>query len=122
MVTNATNLSRSGLRDWIIQRGTSVILSAYFIFLLIYFAVHPNINFHTWSSLFTLTSVRVFTLLALLSMVLHAWIGVWTISTDYFTERLQQKKAVWFRLSFQSFFALLLLVYLLWGIQVIWGL
>ncbi|MCY4329468.1 MAG: succinate dehydrogenase, hydrophobic membrane anchor protein [Endozoicomonadaceae bacterium] len=122
MVTNATSLSGSGLRDWIIQRATSVVLSAYFIFLLVYLICHPNINFYTWSGLFSTTAMKVFTLLALLSMVLHAWVGAWTISTDYFTERMQSSKAIWFRLFFQSFFALLLLVYLIWGIQIIWGL
>lgn len=122
MVTNATSLSRSGLRDWIIQRATSVVLGVYFIFLMVYLICHPKIDFNTWSDLFSLTFVRIFTFLTLLSMVLHAWIGVWTISTDYLTERMQQNKAVWFRLFFQAFFVLLLLVYLIWGIQIIWGL
>ena len=122
MVTNATNLSRSGLRDWLIQRATSIVLGAYFLFILIYILCHPHLDFTTWSNLFSLTWMRVFTFLALLSMVCHAWVGIWTIITDYFTERMQGSKALCIRLFFQAFFALLLAIYLVWGVQIIWGL
>ena len=32
MVTSVTNLSRSGLYDWMAQRVSAVVLAAYFIF------------------------------------------------------------------------------------------
>jgi len=122
MVTNATNLSRSGLRDWLIQRVTSFILGAYFLFILIFILCHPSMDFNTWSNLFSTTVMRIFSFLALLSMVCHAWIGIWTISTDYFTDRMQGPKALTIRLLFQAVFALLLAIYLVWGVQIIWGL
>ena len=122
MVTNATNLSRSGLRAWIIQRVSAVILGAFFLFILIYIFCHPGIDYATWKNLFSLTWVRIFTFLALLSMVAHAWIGIWTISTDYITSRMHGSKAVVVRIFFQAIFALLLVIYLVWGVQIIWGL
>ena len=36
MVTSVTNLSRSGLYDWMAQRVSAVVLAAYFIFLIGY--------------------------------------------------------------------------------------
>ena len=32
--------------------------------------------------------MRIFSLLALLSLAHHAWIGLWAVFTDYLTERL----------------------------------
>ncbi|MBE8215167.1 MAG: succinate dehydrogenase, hydrophobic membrane anchor protein [Endozoicomonadaceae bacterium] len=121
MLNNATSLSRSGLRDWLIQRATAIILSAYFIFILVYLFRHPHLTYYEWHALFSNTWVKIFSVMALIAMVLHSWIGLWTISTDYFIARFQGSKAVYIRLAFQGFFALLLLIYLLFGVQILWG-
>ncbi len=122
MLSSATSLSRNGIRDWLIQRATSVILGAYLIFILGYLLTHSGLNYRDWVVFFSSMTVKVFTFMALISMVLHAWIGLWTISTDYFSRRFQGSKAVFIRLSFQGVFALLLLVYLLLGVQILWRL
>ena len=62
-----------------------------------------------------------FSVLALLSLVVHAWIGMWTVSTDYLTVRLLGPKATGLRLVFQGGYALVLFVYLVWGVQILWG-
>ena len=36
MVTNITNLGRSGLSDWLIQRISAVILAVYALFMVLY--------------------------------------------------------------------------------------
>jgi succinate dehydrogenase hydrophobic anchor subunit len=52
MVTNVTNLSRSGLYDWMAQRVSAVVLAAYFIFLIGYLVAHPGIDYPVaWSVL-----------------------------------------------------------------------
>ena len=45
MVTNVTNLSRSGLYDWMAQRVSAVVLAAYFIFLIGYLVANPGLGF-----------------------------------------------------------------------------
>ena len=119
---SVTNLSRNGLRDWLIQRITSVILAVYFFLVLGYIICHPGLDYITWMQLFSNDGMKIFTLLALFSLVFHGWIGVWTIITDYFSNHVQRKRALGTRLLLQIFFALLLVVYLFWGIQIIWGL
>jgi succinate dehydrogenase hydrophobic anchor subunit len=52
MVTNVTNLSRSGLYDWMAQRVSAVVLAAYFIFLIGYVVAHPGIGYAQWHGLF----------------------------------------------------------------------
>ena len=52
MVTNITNLSRSGLYDWMLQRLTAIVLGAYSVFLLGYLIMNPGLQFSQWAELF----------------------------------------------------------------------
>ena len=114
MVKPATALGRTGLQDWIIQRATAIILAVYTAYLFIYFITHSNFNYEAWHTLFTYTWMRYATLLALLSLIAHAWIGIWTVTTDYI-------KPLWLRLSMHSLVILALLLYVVWGVHIIWG-
>ena len=115
MVTNVTNLGRSGLYDWMIQRVTAVVLAFYSVFILGFLILNPDLNYAQWSEFFNSTSVRIFSLLALLSLGAHAWVGLWTISTDYL-------KAMVLRFLFQAVCGLVMFIYVVWGIQILWGL
>lgn len=121
MVTQVTNLGRSGLYDWLMQRVTAVVLLAYFVFVVGYLVCNPGVTFEQWQQLFSCTPVRVFSALAILSVVMHAWIGLWAVSTDYMTVRLMGAKATAVRLLFQAAYSLVLFYYLVWGFQVLWG-
>lgn len=121
MVTNATNLSRSGLSDWLIQRISAVILAAYTLCVLGSFALNPDMDFAQWSAIYESNVMRIFSLIALASLCGHAWIGMWTIGTDYLTSLQLGKAATAVRLSYQIICMLLVAVYLIWGIQIFWG-
>ena len=121
MVTNATNFSRSGLSDWIIQRFSAVILAAYTLFILAVLVSMPELNYESWREVFSKNSVRLFSVIALLALCGHTWVGMWTVGTDYLTDRQLGGKGTFVRLIYQSFCVLLIAVYLLWGIQIFWG-
>jgi len=121
MVTIITSFSRSGLADWMIQRVSAVILAAYTVFLLGWMAMQSSITYAAWAALYDSTSMKIFSLLALLSLVAHAWIGIWTIATDYLTPLSLGKAATAVRFVFQCACALLVFVYLVWGIEILWG-
>ena len=121
MVTNATNFSRSGLSDWIIQRFSAVILAAYTLFILAVLVSMPELNYESWREVFSKNSVRLFSVVALLALGGHTWVGMWTVGTDYLTDRQLGGKGTFIRLIYQSFCVLLIAVYLLWGIQIFWG-
>lgn len=114
MVTSITSFGRSGLYDWMIQRVTAVALLAYTVFMIGYLVVNPDLDYNQWKGLFESTAMRIFTLLALLSLAAHAWIGMWSISTDYI-------KPTGIRFLFQSACGLLTFIYVVWGIQILWG-
>ena len=86
MVTSVTSFSRTGLSDWLIQRVTSLVLLAYFV--LIAYQLAGSVDYTSWRALFDQTWMKVFTLMAALSLVAHAWIGLWSVFTDYLTERM----------------------------------
>jgi succinate dehydrogenase / fumarate reductase membrane anchor subunit len=121
MVTSVTNFGRSGLSDWLVQRVSAVILLAYTVFLAWYLVTTPELDYPQWKALFAQTPMRVFSILALLSVVVHAWIGLWSISTDYMTERMMGDKGNIVRWMVQLGGGLLLFTYLIWGIQVLWS-
>lgn len=114
MVKTATSLGRNGLQDWLIQRTSAVILAIYTAFLVIYFLQHPALQYEQWRALFAYNIMRYASFLALLSLVSHAWIGIWTVITDYV-------KPLILRLFIQIFFMIALLTCLVWGIRIIWS-
>lgn len=121
MVTNVTNLGRSGLYDWIIQRFSAIILAAYSLCILASFIMNPDMDYEKWNSIFQSNAMRIFSMITLFALCAHAWIGMWTISTDYITALQFGKGATFIRLLFQAGCVLLIAVYLLWGIQIFWG-
>ena len=121
MVTNVTSLGRSGLYDWMVQRFSAIILAAYSLCILANFVMNPDMDFQTWSSIFEGNVMRFFSLITLIALCAHAWIGMWTVSTDYMTSLQLGSSATFFRIVFQAGCVLLIAVYLLWGIQIFWG-
>ena len=79
MVTQVTSFSRNGLSDWLIQRVSSLIMLAYFLFIGVQIAT--GIDYTSWRALHDTTAMKVFTLLAIGAYVSHAWIGLWTVFT-----------------------------------------
>ena len=114
MVQSVTNLGRSGLSDWLIQRFTAVILAAFTVFLSVFILLNPDLSYSQWNALFDMTWVKIFTLMTVLSVVGHAWVGLWTVATDYI-------KPALIRFVFLSVVGITLFVYLIITATALWG-
>ena len=114
MVGKSLSLTQSGALDWLVQRITAVILALYLTFIVVFLALHCPLTYTAWYALFGMTAVRIFTCLALLSVVYHTWVGMWTIFTDYL-------KCPISRTFFQVATILALVSYLVWGILIMLG-
>lgn len=107
-------LSRRGLHDWIAQRVTAVIIALYAVFLVSYLVSHHPVSFQEWQALFSSTVMKIATVIVVLSILWHAWIGLWTVFTDYV-------KNCSVRLILEILVIIALLSYLVWCIDVLWG-
>lgn len=83
MVKSVLGVNHQGLRDWVVQRVSAIIMAVYTISLVTYLVLSPGITYPEWRMLFASTGVKVATIIFLLSLMFHAWVGVWTIFTDY---------------------------------------
>ena len=114
MVGNVATVGRNGIHDFILVRASAIILVLYTLFLASFFITTSNVTFEIWQGFFAQMPVKVFTLLALLSLVVHAWIGVWQVLSDYI-------KPAFLRGSLQFLFSVTLLAYLAAGFITVWG-
>lgn len=121
---------RRGASDWLIQRISAVVLAIYTLGLLGWFAwmgmVDETVDFTTWHALNTALAMRIANTLMLLALIAHAWVGVWTIITDYVTPaRLQavgcSQHAAVAHVFCVAATILWLLACLIWGAVIIWA-
>lgn len=110
LMKSATGLTGSGSRDWVVQRISAVVLAVYFLVMVSWFATHTP-TFELWRGFMLSLPMRLFTLLALLSLVGHAWVGMWVVFTDYV-------KSGGVRFVLQSAVILAVIVYLFWGVMI----
>ena len=72
---------------WYTQRYTSLIILSYLIYIFSFIFNNQDINFFSWSDFFLSFQVRFLSSIVFLVIVLHAFIGLWTVGTDYLTKR-----------------------------------
>ena len=58
--------------------------------------------------------MRLLSLLAIVALAVHAWVGMWTVFTDYV-------KSTGLRIVLQAAMIIAILVYLFWGVMIFWG-
>ena len=113
MVERIVTGAHYGLRDWLAQRITAVIMAVYTVILLVVLLGAVPITYPVWRDLFAQGWMRVATLLFAASLAWHAWVGVRDILMDYV-------KPVGVRLSLQVIVLVVLAGYLGWTIQILW--
>ena len=102
-----------GLKEWIIQRITAVVMVVFTIVLLVNYCITGSATYEGWASLFSNQFMKLLTLLALFSLFYHAWIGVRDIWMDYI-------KPVSIRLTLQVLTVLYLVACAAYAVQILW--
>ena len=106
-----------GLRDWLAQRLTALVLAAYSIFFVIYLAVvraGGNLGYDEWAGIFVGGWMKVLTLIAILALVYHAWIGMRDVWMDYV-------RPTGIRLVLLLVTVLWLVFCAIWAAQILWS-
>lgn len=102
-----------GVGNFLLQRLTALVLAVYVLILGVRLLAAGPLDYVAWASLFVPVWMKVLTLVALLALLYHAWIGVKDIWMDYV-------KPVWVRLTLQTLTALWLLACAVWSVQILW--
>ena len=112
---------------WNTQRYSSIFILCYLIYIVSFFILENNINFFTWSNFFLSFETRFITSIAFILILVHSFIGLWTVGTDYLTKRtlgfLNKPLARYaniLRNMYSFAFSLLGAVYLLTILYIIW--
>lgn len=84
-----------GPRDWLVQRLTALIILAYLIYLVGYCLLVNPLNYAVWRHLFSQRGMQLLTLLSFSALLWHAWLGIWTITTDYLSSKIARRAWQW---------------------------
>ncbi|WP_414827583.1 succinate dehydrogenase, hydrophobic membrane anchor protein [Alteromonas sp. H39] len=114
MVTNQASIKRNGVQDYVSLRATAVIITAFSLFMAWFFITTDNITFAVWQDLFSGIAMKVFTLAALVAIMIHVRIGLWQVLTDYV-------KSAAVRGVVQYVLNLIAFAYVAVGLFVLWG-
>ena len=104
-----------GLRDWLVQRVTGVLMALFTIVLLAQVLMPGEIGYDKWSGIFAQQWMKFLTFTVIVSLLYHAWVGVRDIWMDYI-------KPVGLRLALQVFTLVWLVGCAGWAVQVLWRL
>ena len=114
MVARIITGAHYGLKDWLVQRVTALIMAVYVVLFVGLVLVSSPANFEQWQALFAPQWMRLASLLFFLSLFWHAWIGMRDILMDYI-------KPTALRLGLQVVVILLLVAYAAWAVQILWS-
>jgi succinate dehydrogenase / fumarate reductase membrane anchor subunit len=102
-----------GVKDWLIQRISAIVMAIYAILFGLTMLSSGPLTYTTWKALFSQGWMRVATLFFVLSILLHAWVGVRDVFMDYI-------KNTGLRLALQVLTVLWLVGCGGWALQILW--
>jgi succinate dehydrogenase / fumarate reductase membrane anchor subunit len=103
-----------GLKDWLAQRITAIVMTIYTLLWLTIAVYHGGVDYALWQMLFANEAFRVATALFWLALLWHAWIGVRDILMDY-------ARPTSLRLTLEVLTVVTLVAYAGWLIDILWG-
>jgi succinate dehydrogenase / fumarate reductase membrane anchor subunit len=104
-----------GLRDWLVQRISAALMALFTLVLLAQLLFGGPLGYDRWAGIFSAQWMKSFTLVIVLALAWHAWIGMRDIWMDYI-------KPVGVRLALHVFSIVWLVGCAGWAIQVLWRL
>ena len=104
-----------GLKDWLAQRVTAVLMALYTLVVLVQVLVGARMSYTKWSGIFAQQWMKVLTFVVVVALAYHVWVGMRDIWMDYV-------KSVGLRLVMQVATLAWLVGCAGWAVQVLWRL
>lgn len=104
-----------GLRDWLSQRVTAVLMGLFTVILLVQVLMPGELGYDRWSGIFAQQWMKALTFVVIVSLLYHVWVGIRDVWMDYV-------KPVGMRLALQVATIAWLVGCAGWAVQVLWRL
>jgi succinate dehydrogenase / fumarate reductase membrane anchor subunit len=104
-----------GMRDWLSQRVTATLMAVFTLVLLLQLILGGPLGYDRWAGIFAAQWMKLLTLVVLVSLGWHAWVGIRDVWMDYV-------KPVGVRLALQVCTMVWLIGCMGWAVQVLWRL
>ncbi|MBD1571852.1 succinate dehydrogenase, hydrophobic membrane anchor protein [Vibrio sp. S17_S38] len=114
MVKSISSVGRNGVHDYLLIRASGIVLTLYTLYMVGFLTFGGEINYLSWNAFFGSTFTKVFTMIALVAILIHAWIGLWQVLTDYI-------KPAKLRAVLQFAVIVALSAYFFSGLFILWG-
>lgn len=102
-----------GTGPWLRQRLTAVIMAVYTVLVIAMLLIMRPNGYEEWKAVFAPGWMRLATLLFLLSLCYHAWVGMRDILMDY-------AKPAGLRLALHTLVVIALAGYAVWAVNILW--
>jgi succinate dehydrogenase / fumarate reductase membrane anchor subunit len=99
--------------QFLVQRAAAVLIVVYTVLFVLALLIAQPFDHSAWQAFFAHTWLRVATMIFLLCVVAHAWVGMRDILMDYI-------KPAALRLALYALVLIALAFYLVWGGTVLW--
>jgi len=104
-----------GLRDWLVQRITAVLMTLFTLVLLVQVLMPGPMGYDKWAGIFSAQWMKLLTYVVIVSLIWHAWVGMRDIWMDYV-------QPLGLRLVLQVVTLVWLIGCAGWALQVLWRL
>jgi len=103
-----------GIRDWLLQRVTAVLLLLFLLLVLGRLGISSGSGYGAWAGVFAPLPVKLLAVAAFAAVALHAWIGMRDIWMDYV-------RILPLRLALHVLTVLWLVACLAWSVRILWS-
>ncbi|MFZ6817731.1 succinate dehydrogenase, hydrophobic membrane anchor protein [Undibacterium sp. Ji22W] len=103
-----------GMRDWLAQRVTAILMAIYTVVLLVLFLTSSESSYVAWSGIFAMQWFKLLTFAVIIALLYHVWVGMRDVWMDYVTH------SVVLRLLFQVATIVWLIACAGYAAQILW--
>lgn len=103
-----------GIYEWLLVRFSAMLMLLYLIYFFCFILFNASLSYNEWHDFFDKKINKIFSILTLISMLSHTWIGMRHILEDYIKKFALKILGIWLIIT-------ILLLYLSFGIIVIWS-
>jgi succinate dehydrogenase / fumarate reductase membrane anchor subunit len=114
VVRSLLHLFSHGMSEWLLQRVTAIVMTLYAVLAAVVLLLSRPLDYAGWRGLFEMQIAKIATFAFFLSLLLHAWLGVQDVLSDYVKYR-------GLRAALKLAAAIMLILLGVWSLQILWG-